>query len=283
MRDWQGPAIWIYNDAVFTDDDFKSLLNLGIGGKSHDDKKIGKFGIGFNCAFNFTDLPSFVSRKYIAFLDPHRKFLPAQGYPSIKRRGIRIDFKERNWNFGRSFPGQCYPYKALGCDFTEEFKGTLFRLPLRTDELAEHSKISKRVSKISEILKLFSSIQGNKEMLFLRNIESCSLYHMTDGVSQPQLIWQAKIDNIDICRDDRQKVVDSIDDAPTYQLDIKRRDYNRDKQVSEIWAICTGGHDRIESKLEEEEDFSEETLEEKLEKLSKDKRLKVNLMYLIFI
>ncbi|GES91903.1 histidine kinase-like ATPase [Rhizophagus clarus] len=266
MVGWQGPAIWIYNSAEFTDEDFESLLKLGIGSKSQDDEKIGKFGIGFNCAFNFTDLPSFVSGKYISFLDPHEKFLPAQGKPPRKRRGIRINFKEKNWNFKRRFPDQCRPYEALGCDFSEEFKGTLFRLPLRTDELARQSKISQRVYKISDVRSLFNRVDGIKEMLFLRYIESCSLYRMTDGDRKPQLMWVAKIDNINDCRDDRRKVVNSIDDAPTYQLDIERKDYMQDKQVSEIWAICTGGHDEIESEFDE--NFSED-----FEKFLKEKRL----------
>src|SRR5215470_3881520 len=128
MECWQGPAIWIYNNAKFTNDDFESLLKLGTGGKSHDDKKIGKFGIGFNCAFHVTDIPSFVSGKYIAFLDPHAKFLPKQGLPPERPKGARINFMEKNF---KSFYDQCHPYKALNCNFSREFKGTLFRLPLR--------------------------------------------------------------------------------------------------------------------------------------------------------
>ncbi|RIA79342.1 hypothetical protein C1645_840911 [Glomus cerebriforme] len=93
LKYWQGPAIWIYNDAKFTEDDFQALLKLGIGGRSRNYEKIGKFGIGFNCAFNFTDLPSIISGEHIAFLDPHGNSLPAQGYPSKKPRGTRINFK----------------------------------------------------------------------------------------------------------------------------------------------------------------------------------------------
>ena len=47
MEDWQGPEIWIYNNAEFSDKDFQVLIKLGIGGKSSDDEnpddsKIGK-------------------------------------------------------------------------------------------------------------------------------------------------------------------------------------------------------------------------------------------------
>ncbi|CAG8565122.1 11422_t:CDS:10 [Rhizophagus irregularis] len=240
---WQGHAIWIYNDAEFNDTDFTSLLKLGIGGKSDDDTKIGRFGIGFNCAFHVTDLPSLVSREYIAFLDPHAKFLPEYGYPSKKRKGVKINFMKTD--FGSKFPDQCYPYMAIeGCDFTKEFKRTLFRLPLRTRALAEDSKISQGEIKINNIRKKFSNIQSNKEMLFLRNIESCSFYNIEGG--ETQLIWKSQIRNIKSCREDRQNIVDNIVDAPIYQLNIERKDYKNNElrtKNSEIWLLCTGGHD----------------------------------------
>jgi hypothetical protein len=204
MEDWQGPAIWIYNDAEFSPKDFQALIKLGTGGKSHDETKIGRFGIGFNCAFHITDLPSFVSGKYIVFLDPNAKFLPAQGYPPKRPRGTRINFIDKE--FKKSFPEQCYPYEALGCNFSEEFKGTLFRLPLRTSKTAKQSEISDQVFDIKDMLQLFNGVQSNKEMLFLRNIESCSLYHMRQQTTQ--LTWEAQINISDKDRDIRKIVTD---------------------------------------------------------------------------
>ena len=138
-------------------------------------------------------------------------------------------------------------------DFSEEFGGTLFRLPLRTFETrAVNSKISSRSFEPGEILELF---QDNNDMLFLRNIEICSLYHMKDN--DPQLIWQLKINNIDSrC----QEVVDSIDDAQIYQLDIEK--INNNVKVLEIWLLCTGGHDDVDRDLR---------------KFSNERQLKVNI------
>src|SRR5579859_4823918 len=99
------------------------------------------------------------------------------------------------------FPDQCHPYEFIGCDFTKKFEGTLFRLPLRTEKLARASKISNKVFDIDEILSLFDS----KEMLFLRNIESCSLYDMQENTPR-QLIWQAKIQNNNSCRNPRKEI-----------------------------------------------------------------------------
>ncbi|KAG0636271.1 hypothetical protein HOY80DRAFT_891646 [Tuber brumale] len=42
----QGRALFCYNDGVFTDGDFKSIIDVGIGSKGLDHAKIGKFGKG---------------------------------------------------------------------------------------------------------------------------------------------------------------------------------------------------------------------------------------------
>lgn len=78
MKGWQGPAIWIYNDAMFSERDIDSLLRLRVGG-SKGYPKIGKFGVGFNSCYHLTDLPSFVSGKYMLFLDPIGEILPEGG------------------------------------------------------------------------------------------------------------------------------------------------------------------------------------------------------------
>ncbi|CAG8636620.1 9275_t:CDS:2, partial [Funneliformis caledonium] len=238
IKDWQGPAIWIYNDK---NTDILSLSELGC----------------FNCAFNFTDLPSIVSGKYIAFFDPNAKFLP-----SPKRsRVIIFDFIETG--FKKKLADQCYPYEAIeGCDFANEFKGTLLRLPLRTLRLAGQSEISDESFKIGDILRQFINVQGNKEMLFLRYIESCNLYNIKEQQEAPQMLWQAQInhmlDNVNTNhnRNIRKNVTDN---AQIYQFGIEINKIHNER-VSEIWLLCTGGHRNINS--------------EELRTFSRDKRLK---------
>eukprot|EP00954_Amorphochlora_amoebiformis_P000618 48890-Amorphochlora_amoeboformis.AAC.2 len=44
----------------------------------------GRFGLGFNATYHFTDIPSFVSSDSIVFFDPHAKFVPgATGSPLL--------------------------------------------------------------------------------------------------------------------------------------------------------------------------------------------------------
>ncbi|CAG8515443.1 10759_t:CDS:2, partial [Cetraspora pellucida] len=237
MNDWQGPALWIYNDAVFTEKDFESLLKLGVGGKSEDHTKIGKFGIGINVSFHLTDLVSFVSGEYIAFLDPSERFLPKTGNPPRRPRGKRINFLKSD--FKNRFKDQAKPYTSIfkRCNFTEKFNGTLFRIPLRKNKMVESSKISKKYHDARDILQIFEAIEGNQEILFLRNIEYCSLHYFKDKFRQ--IIWEVKIENID------SKIRESRS-SPSYvhqifQLEMEMN--NRDRKSSEIWLVCTGGKD----------------------------------------
>jgi len=48
LAEHQGPALLVYNDAVFTDKDFDSLKKLGNSMKIKDKMATGKFGLGFN-------------------------------------------------------------------------------------------------------------------------------------------------------------------------------------------------------------------------------------------
>ncbi|PWW74718.1 hypothetical protein C7212DRAFT_346227 [Tuber magnatum] len=64
----QGKALFCYNDGVFTDEDFKSIIDVGIGSKGLDYSKIGKFGKGALTMYHWTSAPSFVSGdSYVIF------------------------------------------------------------------------------------------------------------------------------------------------------------------------------------------------------------------------
>ncbi|CAG8752131.1 28791_t:CDS:2, partial [Dentiscutata erythropus] len=188
MYDWQGPAIWIYNDAVFKEEDFSSLIKLGVGGKSEDDSKIGRFGLGITTSYYLTDVLSFVSGETIVLLDPHKRFLPKQKIQgNLPRRfgGNRLNFLDKK--FLSRFEDQCKPYLAIeDCDFKKGFNGTLFRLPLRSTELSKQSLISQ------------NSIGHERILNHLRKLE--------DKNEHKQLIWEAKIQGLEDVRNIRSKI-----------------------------------------------------------------------------
>jgi sacsin len=82
-----------------------------------------------------------------------------------------------------SFKDQFQPFKHFGCDFKDQYKGTLFRFPLRTAALARRSEISKRsytVSEIGENLKSFSTLLAD-HLIFLRSVKTIEIYSCLPG------------------------------------------------------------------------------------------------------
>ena len=93
MKHWQGPALWVYNDAVFTKEDFENIRRLNGGTKETDTTKIGKFGLGFNAVYHLTDKPCFLSGNYVVYFDPHSRYL-GRALRSKNECGKRIDLRK---------------------------------------------------------------------------------------------------------------------------------------------------------------------------------------------
>ena len=53
---YQGPALYAWNDAVFEDDDWKSLGKINQSSKEEDVLKVGRFGLGFQSVFHITGM-----------------------------------------------------------------------------------------------------------------------------------------------------------------------------------------------------------------------------------
>jgi hypothetical protein len=76
LRSVAGPSLLIYNDAAFSEKDFQSISSIGHSRKREDGATIGKYGLGFNVAYHFTDTPTFVSADSLVVFDPHGTSLP---------------------------------------------------------------------------------------------------------------------------------------------------------------------------------------------------------------
>ena len=188
LKHCQGPALWAYNDATFTDADFQNITRLGSASKSRDKQKIGKFGLGFNSVYNMTDVPSIVSREFFVVFDPQMKYLDKLGNQNSP--GIKLDVT-RNISMINRFSDQFHPYKnVLGCDFNMpnfRFNGTLLRLPLRSAVEAETSKISQLCYNKAEMMKLLNMLKDGLEnlLLFVSNVQSVRLLHIPDNEDDP--------------------------------------------------------------------------------------------------
>lgn len=96
--------------------------------------------VGFNSVYHVTDLPGFVSGEHLVFFDPHCKYLPSI---SAANPGKKINFLAHPVN--SKLADQVAPFHIFGCNTRQAFSGTLFRFPLRTQQQADASTISKQV------------------------------------------------------------------------------------------------------------------------------------------
>ena len=99
----------------FSDKDFENINKLAGATKLEDLHKIGRFGLGFNSVYHFTDVPSFVSREYFVIFDPNINHL--QNHIKDKSRpGLRINLAT-NPRPLFAFEDQFKPYHdVFGCN-----------------------------------------------------------------------------------------------------------------------------------------------------------------------
>ncbi|KAL4186156.1 hypothetical protein AMTRI_Chr09g12820 [Amborella trichopoda] len=177
MADWQGCALYCYNNSVFSQHDLYAISRIGQDSKLEKPFAIGRFGLGFNCVYHFTDIPCFVSGENIVMFDPHASYLPGI---SPSHPGLRIKFVGRG--ILEQFPDQFSPFLHFGCDLKDPFPGTIFRFPLRGEDSALRSQIKREKYTSEDVLSLFSNFSATvaEVLLFLRHVNIVSLY-VKDG------------------------------------------------------------------------------------------------------
>ena len=195
MAECQGPALWAYNDATFSDEDFENINKLAGQTKVEDISKIGRFGLGFNAVYHLTDVPSFISRERLVVFDPNTHHL--------QRPGIRINLA-KNPNSLTRYSDQFQLYNGVfGCNIEKakvswvqwlqiqsycsfEYDATLFRFPFRTAAQARTSDISKTAygkDRIQEIISNLCECSSNL-LIFSQHVKDVEVYEL-DECSQP--------------------------------------------------------------------------------------------------
>ena len=163
----QGPAFCVYNDVTFTDDDLKGIQNLGEGSKSNEITKIGQYGVGFNCIYHLTDVPTFLTHtkehgKILCALDPTLKYVPdatpdSPGYIFCSDQKLEQQFSD-------VFQGYLEQEYSANT-------GTFFRFPLRQ----KISPLSSNVFDVDNLKQKFSQPGVQSDMheyfLFLNNLK----------------------------------------------------------------------------------------------------------------
>ncbi|XP_068729165.1 sacsin-like [Montipora capricornis] len=205
MADCQGPALLVYNNAVFSDEDLVNISKLAGATKREDLEKIGRFGLGFSSVYHFTDVPSFISRSYAVFFDPHTSHLQAQ-IQSPSKPGIKLNFSVNPSNL-LYFSDQFAPFNGLfGCNITlpnvsEEFffQGTLFRFAFRT----KRGEISDKIYSKEEIHNLARSFQESSPslLLFTQNVRKVTFSEISKnsvGHETSQVLFEVAKDTVSV-------------------------------------------------------------------------------------
>ncbi|KAH8095286.1 hypothetical protein JL720_2576 [Aureococcus anophagefferens] len=87
---------------------------------------------------------------------------------------------------------------AFGWTGGESYAGTLFRLPLRTEEQAKTSKLSDRHHTAASLAPLLGDVaaQAAEMLLFLKAVERVAVYKWAPGAAKPELVHEAAIRDV---------------------------------------------------------------------------------------
>ena len=184
LAECQGPALWAYNDAVFTDSDLENIAELAGQTKLKDLSRIGRFGLGFTAVYHLTDVPSFFTREHFTIFDPNVNHL--QNFIEDRSRpGISIDIGD-NTDWLLEYQDQFQLYDGIfDCNTMHSrdsfhYNGTLFRFPFRTAHQAKISDISQTCYDQNRIEDLVSTLCqcASTLLLFSQHITKVELYQL---------------------------------------------------------------------------------------------------------
>lgn len=127
----QGPALYICSSKPLKDEDIKQMQRIGRSAKNLDFASTGRFGIGMNVMYRYSDCRQLLANGSLHFFDLMRKFVARND--GKRGRQFKIEKLEE------FFPDSIAPFEGLMDQYP-----VVFRLPLRTckSELGEGVELS---------------------------------------------------------------------------------------------------------------------------------------------
>ncbi|XP_056139993.1 sacsin [Lampris incognitus] len=250
MAQYQGPALYVYNDAVFTAEDWNGIQEIARSRKRDDPLKVGRFGIGFNSVYHITDVPSIFSGEQIGMLDPHQTLFGL--YESGQCWNLKTDIKEIT-----ELADQFSPYVGMFGSSEKtikdgSFPGTLFRFPLRM----KPSQLSANIYNKEKVLELFESFKADADtvLLFLKSVQKVSLHVRESDGTERMLFQVTATENTDdkLERPNSLKTLSQAIDSysngvpsstitcATYQVNIETQDETAKEFQRTTWLVCNG-------------------------------------------
>ena len=247
--DLQGPALLVWNDTEFTENDLKGIQRLGLGSKRDDSESIGQFGIGFNVVYHITDCPSFITGgKTLCIFDPHCRYAPGASPSFPGRRYDELD--EAFWeNF--SDLKSAYLRDPLPGLPSELQGGSLFRFPLRhTAELLIESEITDNIDtadaqEMEQILNCWMP-QVKESLIFLNHITHFSFYVVSRDQICHKYCYKVLVSECDkskrseffqMANQFRQNKEPAL---VTYCLSITSKNYHTSSVSKDKWLVQQG-------------------------------------------
>ncbi|CAB1348006.1 unnamed protein product [Coregonus sp. 'balchen'] len=245
-----GMALYVYNDAVFTTEDWNGIQEIARSRKREDPLKVGRFGIGFNSVYHITDVPSIFSGEQIGMLDPHQTLFGAN--ESGQCWNLKTDMKEIT-----ELTDQFAPYIGLfgnsGKTIKDgSFSGTLFRFPLRI----KPSQLSANIYNKEKVLELFESFKADADtvLLFLKSVQKVSLHVRESDGTERKLFQVTAGENPEdkLERPNSLKTLGLATDSysngvpsgtvtcATYQVNIETQDETAKETQRTTWLVCNG-------------------------------------------
>uniref|UniRef100_A0A8C9Z3X6 Sacsin/Nov domain-containing protein n=1 Tax=Sander lucioperca TaxID=283035 RepID=A0A8C9Z3X6_SANLU len=250
MAQHQGTALYVYNDAVFTVEDWNGIQEIARSRKREDPLKVGRFGIGFNSVYHITDAPSIFSGDQIAMLDPHQTLFGV--HESGQCWNLKTDIKEIT-----ELNDQFAPYIGMFGSSEKNIKdgsfpGTLFRFPLRL----KPSQLSGNIYNKEKVLELFESFKADADtvLLFLKSVQKISL-HVRESDGTERMLFQAtatentddKLERPNALKTLGQAIDSYSNGVPsstitcvTYQVNIETQDEMAKETQRMTWLVCNG-------------------------------------------
>lgn len=243
MRMLQGPALVVFNDQVFSDADLESIQEVGLGNKTQNSSKTGRFGLGFNASYNVTDVPSFITRNGIYYFDPHRTTVIG-ATPENPGQSWEID--ESTWS---AYPDMLRPYTMFGFQEGQtHYPATVFRLPLRTPEQAAVSEISAEPFTEQDFHRVVEQLipVSPEILLFLKHVTKVCVFEIGPEGNQEQAILECEIENVAEVNRNRG-IINSVIFSDRYKMIKNLRDRRRTPPVvSYLQTICIRTKDYTE-------------------------------------
>ncbi|XP_053295044.1 sacsin [Pleuronectes platessa] len=215
LEKYQGPALYAYNNAAFTDDDWEAIQRAGRSDKRNDPNKVGRFGIGFNSVYHITDVPSIFSSAHLGLLDPQEKIF------GDRNGGYLWSLDDPEHQEALTFMhDQFQPFRDIVSLVSEQewskvimedqrFDGTIFRFPLRN----ETSEISDNLYDSDKVVELFDSFiaDADQSLLFLKNVTSVSLIHIdVHGTVKTRLKVISSVPTDVVLKSEDESVIESL-------------------------------------------------------------------------